>query len=173
MRNDRTTQTVTCLLLTAVFSAGPAMAFAGCPVTTNTVTFLGTDTTTQGAWKGAGNFNAPPASSSLIYGKEGNVLPDTESCDLGCNPVPEPLPLVHSASTRQRPATRGPSRTAPTRMCILCRALRTLWAPNRQNSANTNYFSATTPITIPLYPGPLWWVFNGGGRPANHQMVFV
>src|ERR1700691_1985974 len=88
MRNHQATQTVTCLLLTAVFSAVPAMAFAVCPVTTNAVTFLGTDTTTQGAWKGAGNFNAPPASSSLTNGKDGDILPDTESCDLGCNPVP-------------------------------------------------------------------------------------
>jgi hypothetical protein len=47
----------------------------------NAVSFLGTDTTTQGAWKGIGNFNAPPASNSLVYGKNGVILPDTEGCD--------------------------------------------------------------------------------------------
>jgi len=76
MRNGQSTGSHTCLLLIA-FSSVTAIAFAQCPVTTNSVAFLGTDTTTQGAWKGAGNFNAPPASASLTYGKDGNILPDT------------------------------------------------------------------------------------------------
>ena len=59
-----------------------------CPPVINAVTFNGIDTTTQGAWKGTGNFNAPPASSSLVYGKDGDILPDTEGCDTACNPFP-------------------------------------------------------------------------------------
>src|ERR1700738_938107 len=87
MRYHQSTQSVIYLLVATAFWAVP-ITFAGCPVTTNAVTFLGTDTTTQGAWKGAGNFNAPAPSRSLTYGKDGDILPDTEGCDLGCNPVP-------------------------------------------------------------------------------------
>jgi len=59
-----------------------------CPPAINAVAFLGIDTTTQGAWKEIGNFNAPPASASLVYGKDGVILPDTEGCDKSCNPFP-------------------------------------------------------------------------------------
>src|SRR6202044_2611824 len=58
------------------------------PSTSNAATFNGTDTVTEGAWKGLCNFNAPPASSSLVYGKDGVILPDTEGCDAACNPFP-------------------------------------------------------------------------------------
>ena len=68
---------------------GSGSGSQACPPTTaNAVVFNGIDSTTQGAWKGAGNFNAPPASSSLVYGKDGNILPDTEGCDTSCNPFP-------------------------------------------------------------------------------------
>ena len=121
MRNKKVTQTATCLLLTAVFSV-PAMAFV-CPVNTNTVTFLGTDTTTQGAWKGAGNFNAPPASSSLVYGRDGDILPDTESCDLSCNPVPSYVSPESAMHQLEHARQHGGQGEHDSRVCESCAGL--------------------------------------------------
>jgi hypothetical protein len=85
------------LLALIVLSCLPTVALAQA-----SVTFNGTDTTTQGAWKGIGNFNAPPASSTLVYGKDGVILPDTEACDKACNPFPSYVSfgpnLVNSAT---------------------------------------------------------------------------
>jgi len=102
------------------------------------VTFLGTDTTTQGAWKGVGNFNAPPASSSLAYGKDGNILPDTEACD-ACNPFPSYVsfgPLLVNSST---PGYLG-SHPYSTHASADLVQWPGLMGPEPSNTGNTNYF---------------------------------
>jgi hypothetical protein len=152
MRKDQTTQTVTCFLLTAVFSAGPAMAFAGCPVTTNAVTFLGADTATQGTWKGAGNFNSPPASSSLTYGKDGNILPDTESCDLACNPFPSYASFGPQCINSATPGDTGTHPNSTHAYAYLVQGPASVMGPEPKNSTNTNYFQCNYSDINPFVP---------------------
>ena len=152
MRKDQATQTVTCLLLTAVFSAGPAMAFAGCPVMTNSVTFLGTDTTTQGNWKGAGNSNAPPASSSLTYGQEGNILPDTESCDLACNPFPDAASFGPQCINSATSGNTGSDPNSTHAFAYLVQGPAGVMGPEPKNETNTNYFQCNYSDINPTVP---------------------
>jgi hypothetical protein len=65
--------------------------------------FLGTDTTTQGQWKGVNVPGNPPPRSSFVYGKDGNVIPDTEGDPAG-NPVPSYATFVVEGP----PSTEGP-----------------------------------------------------------------
>jgi len=152
MRNDHATQTVTCFLLTAVFSAGPALAFAGCPVTTNGVTFLGTDTTTQGAWKGAGNFNAPPASSSLVYGRDGDILPDTEGCDLSCNPFPSYASFGPQCINSSTPGDTGSKPNSTHAYVNLVQGPASVMGAEPQNATNTNYYQCNYSDNNPAIP---------------------
>lgn len=152
MRNDQTIQAVTCLLLTAVFSAGPAMAFAGCPITTNAVTFLGTDTTTQGNWKGAGNMGASPATSSLTYGKDGNILPDTGSCDLACNPFPDYASFGPQCINSATPGNTGSQPNSTHAYAYLVQGPSSVMGPEPKNETNTNYFQCNYSDINPAVP---------------------
>ncbi len=152
MRNDQATPKVTCLLLTAVFSAVPTMAFAGCPVTTNAVTFLGIDTTTQGAWKGAGNFNAPPGTSSLTYGRDGNILPDTEGCDLACNPVPSYALFGPQCISSATPGNTGSKPNSTHSYVNLVQGPANVMGAEPQNAANTNFFQCNYTDNNPAVP---------------------
>ena len=138
------------------------MAFAVCPVTTNAVTFLGTDTTTQGAWKGAGNFNAPPASSSLTYGKDGDILPDTESCDLGCNPVPNGASFGPQCINSATPGNTGSKPNSTHAYVNLVQGAASVMGAEPQNATNTNYFQCNFSDNNPAVP----WAPMVAWRPA-------
>ncbi len=129
-----------------------AIAFAQCPATTNSISFLGTDTTTQGAWKGAGNFNAPPASSSLTYGKDGDILPDTEGCDSGCNPFPSYAsfgPLCINSAT---PGNTGSKPNSTHAYVNLVQGPASVMGAEPGNSTNTNYFQCNYSDNNPAIP---------------------
>lgn len=128
------------------------MAFASCPVTTNAVTFLGTDTTTQGAWKGAGNFNAPPASSSLTYGKDGDILPDTEGCDLSCNPVPSYASFGPQCINSSTPGNTGSKPNTTHAYVNLVQGPSNVMGAEPQNATNTNYFQCNYSDNNPAVP---------------------
>ena len=128
------------------------MAFAGCPVTTNSVTFLGTDTTTQGTWKGAANFNAPPASSTLTYGKEGNILPDTESCDLECNPFPAAASFGPDCINSATPGYTGTHPNSTHAYAYLVQGPANVMGPEPKNEGNTNYFQCNYSDINPTVP---------------------
>src|ERR1041384_751565 len=145
-------QAVSYLLLTAVFGAMPAASFAACPVTTNTVTFLGADTTTQGAWKGAGNFNAPPASSSLTYGRDGDILPDTEGCDLSCNPFPSYVSFGPQCINSATPGNTGSKPNSTHAYVNLVQGPAGVMGAEPQNTTNTNYFQCNFTDNNPAIP---------------------
>lgn len=147
----RSTKAVSYLLLTAVFSV-PAISFAACPANTNGVTFLGTDTTTQGAWKGAGNFNAPPASSSLTYGRDGDILPDTESCDLGCNPFPSYVSFGPQCINSSTPGNTGSKPNSTHAYVNMVQGPASVMGAEPQNSTNTNYFQCNYSDNNPSIP---------------------
>src|SRR6185503_710707 len=151
MRTSQVTQTVSRLLLTAIISAAPAMAFV-CPVTTNAVTFLGTDTTTQGNWKGAGNFGAPQASGSLTYGREGNVFPDTESCDLDCNPFPSYASFGPQCINSETPGNTGTHPTSVHAYAYLVQGPASVMGPEPKNPTNTNYSQCNYSDNDPAVP---------------------
>jgi hypothetical protein len=109
------------------------------PTAANSATFLGTDTTTQGAWKGAGNFNAAPQSSSLVYGKDGDILPDTESCD-ACNPFPSYASFGPSCVNASTPGDVGAKPYSTHASADMVQGPASVMGAEPQNSTNTNYF---------------------------------
>ena len=68
-----------------------------------TAVFLGTDTTTQGQWKGMNVPGSPQPRSAYVYGKDGNVIPDTEG-----NPAGNPVPSYATFVVEGPPSTEGP-----------------------------------------------------------------
>src|ERR1700733_4934935 len=113
----------------------PAMAWAQ-----NTVVFNGIDTTTQGAWKGIGNFNAPPASSSLVYGKDGVILPDTEGCDAACNPFPSYVSFGPQLVSSATPGNVGAKPNSNHAYVDLVQAAAVAMGPEPSNASNTSFF---------------------------------
>jgi hypothetical protein len=123
-----------------------------CPTSGNAVSFLGTDTTTQGAWKGIGNFNAPPASSTLVYGKDGVILPDTEGCDQACNPFPSYVafgPACISAATSGNTGSKANSTHA---YVNLVQGSSSVMGAEPGNASNTNFFQCNYTNSNPAAP---------------------
>ncbi|HLG95342.1 MAG TPA: immunoglobulin domain-containing protein [Bryobacteraceae bacterium] len=149
MSNTRSFQTV---LFLAALWASPSVTFADCPVTTNAVTFLGTDTTTQGAWKGAGNFNAPPASSTLTYGRDGDYLPDTEGCDGACNPFPSYVSFGPTCISSSTPGNTGSKPNSTHAYVNLVQGPAGVMGPEPQNTTNTSYFQCNYSDNNPAVP---------------------
>jgi hypothetical protein len=111
-----------------------------CPTATNAVTFNGIDSTTQGAWKGAGNFNAAPASSSLVYGKDGDILPDTENCDTSCNPFPSYVTFGPSCAGASTVGNIGSKPYSTHAYVAMVQGSSGVMGAEPQNTSNTNYF---------------------------------
>jgi hypothetical protein len=112
-----------------------------CPLfAQNTVIFNGVDTTTQGAWKGVGNFNAPPATASLVYGKDGDILPDTEGCDKSCNPFPAYVSFGASLINSATPGNIGVKPNATHAYVALVEGLPSNTGYEPANVTNTNFF---------------------------------
>lgn len=109
------------------------------PTVSNAVSFNGTDTTTQGAWKGAGNFNAPPASSGLVYGKDGDILPDTESCD-SCNPFPGYVSFGPSCVSSATSGNIGSKPYSTHASAAMVQGSSGVMGAEPGNATNTNYF---------------------------------
>jgi len=118
----------------------------------NAVTFLGTDTTTQGAWKGIGNFNAPPASSSLIYGKDGVILPDTENCDAACNPFPAYVSFGPSFVNVSTTGNIGSKPYSTHAYVDLVQGLPSVMGPEPPNPSNPNFFQCNYTDSNPAAP---------------------
>jgi hypothetical protein len=130
----------------------PPPSNPNCPPATNAVAFNGIDTTTQGAWKGVGNFNAPPASSTLVYGKDGVILPDTESCDTACNPFPSYVsfgPGCVSASTAGNLGSKPYSTHA---YVAMVQGSSGVMGAEPGNTTNTNYFQCNFTFSNPAAP---------------------
>ena len=145
-------QIVNCLLLFTAVLTAVQRGFGDCPVTTNAVTFLGVDTTTQGAWKGAGNFNAPPASSSLTYGRDGDILPDTEGCDLACNPVPNYASFGPQCINSATPGNTGSKPNTTHSYVNLVQGPASVMGAEPQNTTNTNFFQCNYTDNNPAVP---------------------
>jgi len=123
------------------------------PVTgtgTNAVTFNGIDTTTQGAWKGVGNFKASPASSSLVYGKDGVILPDTESCDTACNPFPNYVSFGPQAVNSSTPGNLGAKPYSTHAFAAMVQG--SVMGAEPGNPTNTNYFQCNYTFSNPAIP---------------------
>lgn len=129
---------------TSIASAPPSNpappSTQACPPSTNAVTFNGIDTTTQGAWKGIGNFNAAPASSSLVYGKDGDILPDTENCDAACNPFPAYVSFGPQCLTSTTPGNVGSKPYSTHAYVDLVQGSSGVMGAEPQNATNTDYF---------------------------------
>jgi hypothetical protein len=127
---------------TTIASAPPSGSGSGsaCPPAINSVTFIGIDSTTQGAWKGTGNFNAPPASSSLVYGKDGDVLPDTENCDTGCNPFPSYVSFGPQCVNSATAGNIGAKPYSTHAYVALVQGSSGVMGAEPQNATNTAYF---------------------------------
>jgi hypothetical protein len=106
----------------------------------NAATFLGIDTTTQGAWKGIGNFNAPPATSSLVYGKDGDILPDTEGCDTACNPFPSYVSFGPDFVSSSTPGDVGSKPNSTHAYVDMVQGAASVMGPEPENTTNTNFF---------------------------------
>jgi hypothetical protein len=133
--------------------SGSGSSSQACPPTTaNSVAFNGIDTTTQGAWKGAGNFNAPPASSSLVYGKDGVILPDTEGCDLACNPFPSYVSFGPSCVNSSTPGNLGSKPYSTHAYVAMLQGSSGVMGAEPQNSSNTNYFQCNFTDSNPAAP---------------------
>jgi hypothetical protein len=122
------------------------------PATINAVAFNGIDTTTQGAWKGIGNFNAPPASSSLVYGKDGVVLPDTEGCDAACNPFPSYVSFGPQGVNSSTPGNVGAKPYSSHAYVDLVQGSPSVMGPEPQNATNTNFFQCNYTNSNPAAP---------------------
>jgi len=123
------------------------------PVTgtgTNAVAFNGIDTTTQGAWKGAGNFKASPASSSLVYGKDGVILPDTESCDTACNPFPGYVSFGPQAVNSSTPGNVGAKPYKTHAFAAMVQG--SVMGAEPGNPTDTNYFQCNYTFSNPAIP---------------------
>ena len=131
------------------------------PVGHNAVTFNGIDTTTQGAWKGMGNFNAPPASSSLVYGKDGNILPDTESCD-SCNPFPSYVSFGPKLVNSSTPGSIGARPYSTHASAALVQGSSGVMGAEPGNASNTDYFQCNYTYSNAASP----WALMVAWRPA-------
>jgi len=120
--------------------------------TINAVSFNGIDTTTQGAWKGVGNFNAPPASSSLVYGKDGVILPDTEGCDTSCNPFPSYVSFGPQLVNSATPGNVGAKPNSTHAYVDLVQGSSAAMGPEPQNATNTNFFQCNYTYSNPAAP---------------------
>ena len=133
------------------------------PPTRATVTFIGTDTTTQGAWKGIGNFNAPPATNSLIYGRDGVILPDTENCDLACNPFPSYVSFGPNFVNSSTPGNIGSKPYSAHAYVDLAQGPASVTGPEPPNATNTNYFECNYTPSNPAAP----WAPMVAWRPTS------
>jgi Concanavalin A-like lectin/glucanases superfamily/Abnormal spindle-like microcephaly-assoc'd, ASPM-SPD-2-Hydin len=122
------------------------------PGTHNAATFLGTDTTTQGAWKGIGNFNAPPASSSLVYGKDGVILPDTEGCDTSCNPFPSYVSFGPQLVNSSTPGNLGSKPYSTHAYVDMVQGPTDVMGAEPQNTSNNDYFQCNYTFSNPAAP---------------------
>jgi len=134
-----------------------------CPTTINAVAFNGIDTTTQGAWKGVGNFNAPPASSSLVYGKDGNILPDTEGCDTACNPFPSYASFGPGCANSSTPGNLGAKPYTTHAYVDMVQGSSGVMGAEPQNASNTNYFQCNFTDSNPAAP----WAPMVAWRPTS------
>lgn len=129
----------------------------------NAASFIGTDTTTQGAWKGIGNFNYPPASTSLVYGKDGVILPDTENCDAACNPFPVYVSFGPQFANSSTAGDIG-SKPASTHAYVdLAQGPASVMGPEPPNPTNTNYFECNYTYSNPAAP----WAPMVAWRPTS------
>jgi hypothetical protein len=138
--------------------AGALFLLLGHLAHAQSATFLGTDTTTQGAWKGIRNVNTSPPSSSYTYGKEGNILPDTEACD-GCNPFPSYVSFGPQAVNSATPGTMGTHTNAAHAFADLVQGPSNVMGPEPGNPGNTNYFQCNytySNAAIPWAPMVAW-----------------
>ena len=129
----------------------------------NAVSFLGTDTTTQGAWKGIGNFNAPPASSSLVYGKDGVILPDTEGCDTACNPFPGYVSFGPSFVNVSTTGNIGSKPYSTHAYVDLVQGPPSVMGPEPPNATNPNFFQCNYTDSNPAAP----WAPMVAWRPTS------
>jgi hypothetical protein len=120
--------------------------------TINAVAFIGIDTTTQGAWKGAGNFNAPPASNSLVYGKDGDILPDTENCDAACNPFPSYVSFGPQGVNSSTPGNIGTKPYSTHAYVELVQGSSGVMGAEPQNATNTSFFQCNYTFSNPAAP---------------------
>lgn len=123
-----------------------------CPPTINAVAFNGIDVTTQGAWKGLGNFNAPPASSSLVYGKDGVILPDTENCDKACNPFPNYVSFGPACVSASKPGNIGAKPYSTHAYVALAQGPSGVMGAEPPNPTNPNYFECNYTPSNPASP---------------------
>jgi len=130
--------------------------------TINAVSFNGIDTTTQGAWKGVGNFNAPPASSSLVYGKDGLILPDTEGCDTACNPFPSYVSFGPQLVNSATPGNVGAKPNSTHAYVDLVQGSSAAMGPEPQNATNTKFFQCNYTFSNPAAP----WALMVAWRPV-------
>jgi hypothetical protein len=131
--------------------------------TRNAVSFIGTDTTTQGAWKGIGNFNAPPASNSLVYGKDGVILPDTQVCDKACNPFPGYVSFGPRFVNSSTPGNIGSKPYSTHAYVDLVQGPPSVMGPEPYNAANTNYSECNYTYSNPAAP----WAPMVAWRPTS------
>jgi hypothetical protein len=147
-------------------TAGPSPtppSTQNCPPVINAVAFNGIDTTTQGAWKGVGNFNAPPASSSLVYGKDGNILPDTEGCDKACNPFPSYVSFGPHCANSSTPGNVGAKPYSTHAYVDMVQGPSGVMGAEPQNASNTNYFQCNYTDSNPAAP----WAPMVAWRPVS------
>ncbi len=143
---------------------GSGSGSQACPPTTaNAVVFNGIDSTTHGAWKGAGNFNAPPASSSLVYGKDGNILPDTEGCDTSCNPFPGYVSFGPACVNSSTAGNLGSKPYSTHAYVAMVQGPSGVMGAEPQNANNTNYFQCNFTDSNPAAP----WALMVAWRPTT------
>jgi hypothetical protein len=143
--------------------SGSSSSTQNCPPVINAVSFNGIDTTTQGAWKGAGNFNAPPASSSLVYGKDGVILPDTEGCDTACNPFPSYASFGPACVNSATPGNLGGKPYSTHAYVDMVQGPSGVMGAEPQNTSNTNYFQCNFTDSNPAAP----WALMVAWRPVS------
>jgi hypothetical protein len=143
--------------------SGSASSSQNCPPVINAVSFNGIDTTTQGAWKGAGNFNAPPASSSLVYGKDGVILPDTEGCDTACNPFPSYASFGPGCVNSATPGNLGGKPYSTHAYVDMVQGASGVMGAEPQNTSNTDYFQCNFTDSNPAAP----WALMVAWRPVS------
>jgi hypothetical protein len=140
----------------------PPPSDPNCPPAINAVAFNGIDTTTQGAWKGIGNFNAPPASSSLVYGKDGVILPDTEGCDQACNPFPSYVSFGPRCVNSATPGNLGGKPYSTHAYVAMLQGAPSVMGAEPQNTSNTGYFQCNFTESNPAIP----WALMVAWRPV-------
>lgn len=138
--------------VTTPVSGSGSSSSTNCPPVTNAVSFSGIDSITEGAWKGIGNFNAPPASSSLVYGKDGVILPDTEGCDQACNPFPSYVAFGPSCVSSSTTGNTGAKPNSTHAYVNLVQGASSVMGAEPQNTSNTNYFQCNYTYSNPAAP---------------------